>query len=244
MAGDVKDGMLAESSDHSRSSDGQEVGIGSDEALCLSDSDVESLQSKSSVIDRIVENEAKCSLEEEMLESNTLNSPPSGDKGGQSNEAEGHAEIFRDGQKVIAAGPSSSCEVLQSDSHSREHTDPIGAPNNTGSAHCSKSSESPKNFIPLQESKPGDRGFLYQQEACDTTVSDKHPFSSSKPKERTHLPCTVPAPGVPAAAPHKKRIFVPRLMLPGNLGICFLFINRGFCDRQDCHYSHKVLMLR
>ncbi|XP_063880906.1 uncharacterized protein LOC135111501 isoform X2 [Scylla paramamosain] len=244
MAGDVKDSMLAEPSEHSQSGDGLEVGAGSDEALSPTDSDVESLQSKSSVIDRIVENEAKCSLEEEMLESGILNSFPSGDKGGQSNEAEGPAEVFRDGQEVITASPlSSPPEVLQSDSTSRECTDPIDASNNAGSPHCFKPSQSEWNFIPLQENKPGETGFRGQEEVCDKTTSDKSPFTSCKSNERAQPPTATQALVVPPPSLYRNRTFlVPRPKLPGNLGICFLFINRGFCERQDCHYSHEITL--
>lgn len=40
-----------------------------------------------------------------------------------------------------------------------------------------------------------------------------------------------------------KKIHVPRPSLPQYLGVCFAYINRGFCKRSDCIYTHKVLLV-
>ncbi|XP_045115322.1 uncharacterized protein LOC123506947 isoform X2 [Portunus trituberculatus] len=239
MAGDLKGSVLADLSEHSQSGDGLEVGTASDEALCLTDSDTESLQSKSSVIDRIVENEAKCTLEEEMLESDALNNLPSGVKDGQSNEAEGPV----DEQEVTASPLLSPREVLLGDSCSRECSVPTSAPNNVTSPHCSKPSQNQKNFIPLQANKPGQRGSRDQEAACDKTINDESHCPSSKSNKKTQPPPAAPTPAIPPPPPHRKRTtFVPRLLLPENMGICFFFINRGFCERQDCHFSHEITL--
>lgn len=251
MAADVKDHVLTESPEHNMSCNGVEGGSGSDKALCLSDSDKESLQSKSSIIDLIVENDTRFSLRD-SFEDSMLNSVVSGDKGNKDIEAEGLAEVSTDEEEeVIASSPLiCSSRVFQNKSNFKECTEipcltESISPLKSGSPRWPKPSQSQRNSTRPKGKKPRKKSCRVQEETQNRTICDKDPFEVYESDEENPLPSSTPTLVSPPPQPFfkSKNIRVPKPSLPQNLGVCFVFINRGFCDRHDCIYSHKVLLV-
>ena len=237
MADDVrdKDDVFTEYFEPNMTCDELKAGIESDEALCLTDSDEKSLQSNSSIIDRIVENETRFT----MLD-NVEDNIPSGDIGGQSSEAVGPVQVSREKEEIITQTPlPCPSKVFQSKSPVKECTDPFCAPDclvimKHASPRCTKPSQTQK--------KPDKESYRDHEEPHNRTINDEDPFEVNEINGEDLLPSATPLQVSPPPTYKSKVIRVPKPSLPQNSGICFLFINRGYCDRHDCSYSHKVLL--
>lgn len=294
---DDKDEARGESSGLNISFDEPEAGPGSDDPLSSTDSNVGSLISESSVIDRIIEDDARCSLFD-ALEDDSFTK----DKTDESVESGAHAEVFIDDKTVPTAIPlSNHSKILQLQSLKENTETPYihdnGLHLNTFSYSCQSkplqkqvTTSSIKKVSSHEHSKEGstleekssdnclelhdstkDYGVLLSTRQIIAPPTPAPPGNCRSSIERGMLPpirqIMSPPPPPPhgiAQSPRAKRVLppvwqtvapsttppppfnlekihIPRPTLPPHLGICFFFMNRGFCKRSNCVYNHKVL---
>lgn len=273
-----------ESSEHNHSSDELEVGPGSD------DPDVESLLSESSVINRILEDDARCSFSDDL--ENDISTKDETNRGVVS---ETHAKVSIDDEKgTTATSLPNHAQFLQFKSplkdaesqclqdcvdvcdkfsdqkrsiHEVTTSDPmrlsVGENSRDGKKLEKSSSDDPLKFHESGENKDarpctgqfsstprhykssegGVAPPAWQANAPLAPSPPPEAVNSTKVERMLHpveqsLESSSPVPLPPLES---KKFRIARPTLSQRLGVCFVFMNRGSCNRSKCSFSHKVL---